>query len=509
MRYQQFLIIEISQTCNLSELHDGKCPANLDRNRLLPKQQFLTDKEIDGIIDHTYTNTEFRGYIGFHYYCEVLLHIDRVEQIINRAKVKYPQAKFILWTNAIPNVTEKQLKLFDKVFATDYGLPNQQLEKIKSNCPDCTIEQAKLDNRKTPLGSYDYNPCARVFNEIIIDAQGYLHLCCVDWEGENNLGNIRDGIPEAFDRFIKARNSVAGLCIKQDASELCKKCTLKYQSVWKFDATIAREAEEYRKTIELDKQICEPTIIDPCKIKGSCKLTRDITVVITAYKIPHERLFNFFKWNNDLFEKYLFKCIVVVDHIPDVPIPDYCKYAVYPFEMPIFNLSKTSNYGIRLAGSGKIIKADVDILFTDEFFHGVINDLPNTGGECPIYHMAESTKQEDLDKVGTWRDSKGVMAAHYSWFEKVHGYNELMQGYGIEDGDMWLRLHKAMGPGNLRRKYKVYHIAHDEGTPQEKGKREDQWNRDEGFNPRNHPYNTTMMSYGFWQNSKCWGGKLA
>jgi GT2 family glycosyltransferase len=81
-------------------------------------------------------------------------------------------------------------------------------------------------------------------------------------------------------------------------------------------------------------------------------------------------------------------------------------------------------------------------------------------------------------------------------WERMRGYDERMLGYGVEDGDLVLRALKA-GIAISRGSTIVYHIAHDEGSPQIKRARGDWWNR-ASINPDRHDHNHLIRAQSIW-----------
>ena len=170
--------------------------------------------------------------------------------------------------------------------------------------------------------------------------------------------------------------------------------------------------------------------------------------------------------------------------------------------MPIFNLSKTSNYGIRLAGQGIICKTDPDCVFSDEAMQAVAG-VTETKGVSLRYYMAnsyESRHQSDW----TWDASKGTLALHWSHWDAICGYRETCEGYGIEDGDCYHRAGQLDGHSVERLKLPFWHIAHNEGAVQRRRRmRLDRWNMHD-LNPRNHKENARAMADGPWR-CETWG----
>lgn len=227
----------------------------------------------------------------------------------------------------------------------------------------------------------------------------------------------------------------------------------------------------------------------------------DITVVVPAYKIPFDRILSWYAANNKIFVDKNLKAIIITENILSY-CPDWCTNIVYPEEQKIFSISKTKNYGIRSVGHGIIITCDIDIIFSEEFID-VCYDLKENQALFPTYYAVRSFSSRDM--TNPWPRPKGVNAAHYSAFERIHGYNEKMVAYGSEDGDLFNRFVYA-GFEVLTQKH-IWHVAHD-GKTVVFEYRSDQWNRDSGFNPYNCDNNRKLLLTTNWtieEESKNWG----
>jgi hypothetical protein len=121
-------------------------------------------------------------------------------------------------------------------------------------------------------------------------------------------------------------------------------------------------------------------------------------------------------------------------------------------------------------------------------------------GFSPRYYMATTYAARRLADR-TWDASKGTIALHWEHWSEVCGYDERMEGYGIEDGECYHRATRCEGRTVERLLLPFWHISHSEGNPR-KG-RDDRWNG-KSINPRNHGYNQKQMQAGIWANES-WG----
>lgn len=214
-------------------------------------------------------------------------------------------------------------------------------------------------------------------------------------------------------------------------------------------------------------------------------------IVVTHHRLPEERLRDFFAWNDDRFRARGIRVLVVSD-APREGLPDYARAVVYPAPLPTFSLSKTSNFGIRLVcGRGEetvVCKSDPDIWWPDRALDALLR-VRHGQPWSAVYRMARSARPSDRRKAHRWDDSKGTLAMTARDWARLHGYDERQTAYGIEDGTAQARAIRMPGMELTRGiDTAVIHIAHQPGTPQEKGSRRDQWNRDT-VNPVNRRAN--------------------
>jgi hypothetical protein len=237
-------------------------------------------------------------------------------------------------------------------------------------------------------------------------------------------------------------------------------------------------------------------------------------LVLPFYKMPEiTRLVEFLDWNRDID-----KVIAVTDRplgLEDGRLEEL----VYPQPLPIFSLSKTCNYGIRYVGEkygwgSTIVKTDVDIVFPLETLKEMAR-VEEGQAYSPPYHMVNSFKDRftytpnrlvaDL-AIGT------IAMVGTDWM-KTCGYNEKLEGYGCDDGDMWHRI----GLKGIKRWRGIgcYHIAHRPSSPQKEKHclktgdnrrliRTDHHGRNTGVNPNRMRENSKIVQSGVWENQE-WG----
>jgi len=466
MKYLQFLDFELGRECNLADKHK-MCPtSHPERYSHMSTERELDDDTIVEIAVRAYREFEFRGLIGWHYYNEPLLQKERIFRLIRRIKELVPQARFMLWTNGeLISRGAQELAVFEKVWITNYRKRN--FERVKKIVPQTTIIPARFDKRKTNVDVVvnDRRPCVRPYAEMIVDFYGNVHICCMDWKGLASPGNVYEqSLEEIVDKLGRTRNTVAGWTMKENAPAACKRCNMRFDELMPdFDQEICREQQMHRDWAA--------TWSLP---------TRDVAVVLTSYKVPTRRLHEHFQWNHAIYEHLGCKVYVVADQ--EYKLPDYATPVVYPHEMPVFNLAKTSNFGIQHAikqGHEVIIKSDVDVCFPAEAAERMQRCTDN---ECiiPLYLMAMNYPERRWNYVPAPKAEGTIVMSADNW-DKLR-YDERCEGYGAEDGIMVHDINKLKLP--INRAHLVWHIAHVPNTPQAEFKgRHDHWGRDTGFNP--------------------------
>ena len=214
-----------------------------------------------------------------------------------------------------------------------------------------------------------------------------------------------------------------------------------------------------------------------------------ISIVACHYRLPEQRLRDFISWNDKLFTEYISQLVIVSDVVRD-NLPPYCKLVIYPTPLEVYSPSKVSNFGIRTAGSGIICKTDIDCVFTKEALEEVAACKPGKGVYF-CYRMAKT--YEERDKGIVWGSTCGTMALHFSDWDKINGYDERLDGYGVEDGDGVVRVKKvATVPQSKNRIWHISHTGDELWTQTNICMRRDLWNRKSGFCPDRHNLNSQI-----------------
>jgi hypothetical protein len=253
VKYTQLLIFEIGTHCNMADNHAHWCPnSSPERWAGTVGRRPITDDMIVGIANVAYREHGFRGFIGWHYYNEPLCEWKRLRPLMDRIKGMLPEARFLLWTNGtmIP-ADVNELKRFDYIRLTDYPGVDQNLfaslgVKGLSTTP---MWDDRLDNTLSPGDTF--SGCDKPWSEFIIDHYGQVHLCCYDWKGEVQIGNVWD---EPFSglvhRWQEIRDNVGGWTMGSDAPHRCLRCAQKHDDMgFAFDLEIALDARAHRDRI--------------------------------------------------------------------------------------------------------------------------------------------------------------------------------------------------------------------------------------------------------------------
>lgn len=170
----------------------------------------------------------------------------------------------------------------------------------------------------------------------------------------------------------------------------------------------------------------------------------------------------------------------------------------YPKPMPIFSLSKTKNFGLRLAlelGCDPIAVTDVDFAWTPEAFHTCRNVQPGRA-IVPYVRMVrtyDTREQDALDPKSLDKGMTSTVGMRAADWRRVC-YDETYVGYGGEDGKL-VRDIQLLGI-QVDRSPIMHHIAHDPSASQVNipgHGRADCWGRDTGFNPDNFALNRNLI----------------
>lgn len=173
------IFFELSNMCVYAHLHP-RCPVNLQKDK-----KVLSSKIVKKVIDEL-GKINFKGFIAFHRYNEPLID-PRLFELISYVKVRCPKAMIRILTNGFYlNQT-----IIDELY--DHGIESlevsayfpeeyKRLIKLRAKFPYevfCSILDTRLslyDRKKINLRK----PCYAQINDITINCEGRLSLCCLD-----------------------------------------------------------------------------------------------------------------------------------------------------------------------------------------------------------------------------------------------------------------------------------------------------------------------------------------
>jgi hypothetical protein len=226
----QLLIFELGKCCNLGGIHPH-CP-NRSKERF---SKLNTDRELDDLTivqcaTRAYSEQHFQGLIGWHYYNEPLVEMERMFRLMAEIKEQVPESRFILWTNGtlLPADCER-FAMFDCIVVTRYK--NQSYGDLNFH-PNIHIREEMFDRRMDDLPALGNEPCLRSFVECIVDCYGNHHPCCNDWRGESSLGNI---YVDGFDEILRKWREFQEAAIVGNLPPGCQRCGVRYRDIQAVD----------------------------------------------------------------------------------------------------------------------------------------------------------------------------------------------------------------------------------------------------------------------------------
>jgi hypothetical protein len=244
----QFLAVEIGAECNLAALHT-KCPSALRARTGTP----LTDGQILALVVEAYEEHNFKGLTGWHYYNEPTLQLERILGLMQRIRAAVPAARFILWSNGTIPCDDARMGLFESAQISNYTGNEELLRERFPAIKKVNVFTPRFDDRlAAPVGAATRQRCLRPFVEIPVDNFGTVHLCCQDWQGEIELGNVhRDSWETILARRLEVIEKISGREMTADAPRRCLGCSGRALSLPGFDAA-ARDAA-YSWLAELER----------------------------------------------------------------------------------------------------------------------------------------------------------------------------------------------------------------------------------------------------------------
>jgi hypothetical protein len=242
----QLLTLELGGGCNLGGVHTH-CP-NRSKQRFahLNSNHQLGDEMIVECAVKAYREYHFQGLLGWNYYNEPLLEMDRMFGLMDRISEAVPEARFSVWTNG--TLFPKDCHRFNQfavVTVTKYdGINYPSLDFH----PNIVVKPEMFDTRMEPLPPRGNESCLRPFVELIFDCFANHHPCCNDWQGFSTLGNL---YLDGFDAIVERWRTFQEETYKGNLTNGCKECGVRYVDIQGIDRrslnTIASWIDEQKR----------------------------------------------------------------------------------------------------------------------------------------------------------------------------------------------------------------------------------------------------------------------
>ena len=184
------VFFELSNICNYASIHP-QCPVSWAKGKII-----LSSKIVKSVLDQLGADG-FHGYLAFHRYNEPT-NDPRLFEFIAYARKKVPRAKIRLLTNGSYLTQTLADDLYDIgvniLEVSSYNLKeHDRLIKLKVKIPYIVTFQI-LDNRKTIYDTEKKNlfkPCFAHINDITINCEGKMPICCLDWKNQVVFGDLK------------------------------------------------------------------------------------------------------------------------------------------------------------------------------------------------------------------------------------------------------------------------------------------------------------------------------
>lgn len=229
----QYLSFEINDECPLEKEHP-QCPRNIkDRYAKSSSSEPITVNDIVGFYHHCVEYHGFCGIVNFSYYNEPMATKERMIEIMKAL----PEAKFSLMTNGmfldetpecgwiISHCKDVVVTVYEQ---TNVGIVDllciryEQMRKWAGGLDD------RINENIIPVYRSDITHCGRPNFDLTIDYYGNGHICCGDWRGEINIGNIKT---DCYEKFLSKWNIIRNELSKpineinyKDLPRVCKLC---------------------------------------------------------------------------------------------------------------------------------------------------------------------------------------------------------------------------------------------------------------------------------------------
>lgn len=217
------VFFELSNMCVYAHLHP-KCPVNLQRTKKVLSSK-IVKKVVDELGKHNY-----KGFFAFHRYNEPLID-PRLFEFISYVKDRCPKAMVRILTNGFylnQTIIDELCDLRIETLEVSAYFPEEYKRLIKLDvkfpymvfCPILDTRISLYNKRKINL----LKPCYAQVNDITINCEGKLSLCCLDWKNKYILGNLGK---DSLEKIISSRKFLSvykNLVEGKRTLDICSKC---------------------------------------------------------------------------------------------------------------------------------------------------------------------------------------------------------------------------------------------------------------------------------------------
>ena len=218
------ITLELSNICNYSLFHK-KCPLSLEREKII-----LSSKIVYAILD-VLGRYNYKGQIAFHNYNEPLID-PRLFKFIEYSKQKCPNSLIYFSTNGFylnQIMVDELIEIgLNRLHISAYNKNEyERLKKINIRIPH-SVELLSLDERLNKVynssNGNNKNPCLAPLNEIIINRDAKISLCCLDWQRRYSFGDLHNQTLEEIIRDGNLINIYNRLSRGDRFLDICKGC---------------------------------------------------------------------------------------------------------------------------------------------------------------------------------------------------------------------------------------------------------------------------------------------
>ena len=187
-----------------------------------------------------------------------------------------------------------------------------------------------------------------------------------------------------------------------------------------------------------------------------------LAVVVCAVRLHGEAL-RWVGWTREVLEAVDAQLYLVTDEPQMLVLPEWVVTVKYqPAAGELYSPARVSNRGIRAAceaGFARILKTDIDCILAGRLV-GQCRALTGDVALAPYYMMAKSVDAADIQAAKAWEQGCGTLCMTGANWKRLCGYDERMEGFGREDGDLVTRARLA-GLDVRRAPGRVWHIGHE------------------------------------------------